>query len=404
MKNRRLCENKDIFIKNLRAVNERAEVEPDIIDLIEAYASLRLDQDNELRFYDNKIRFQSKELQQFLNKNSYFDHRVLNFLSSYFLEMDKRGLKCILNSYHLAHILGISRKKLDWLTNDRADHYVCFHTEKRDGAKREILAPKPYLKKVQRQILDELLHRVRLNAHAEGFRKKRSVVTNAVRHTDKAVVIKMDVEDFFPSIIFERVLGMFVALGYPRQTSLLVTRLVTHNGKLPTGAPTSPAISNIICRRMDKRFSRLGQKMEFGYSRYADDITVSSNNKKITRIVPFFKEIIKEEGFAVNEAKTRILRSGRRQKITGVVINKRPNIAREEIKRLRAVIYNCGHKDIKQEMIRWAKNEKKLANPYSYTLGQFRFSLLGRIGFVRMVNPEIGKKLFKQFDALLLNT
>jgi retron-type reverse transcriptase len=368
MNNRRLCENKEIFIKNLRAVNERAEVEPDIIDLVEAYARLRLDQDNELRFYDNKIRFENKKIQQFINKNSHFDNRVLNFLSSYFMEMDKRGLKCILNSCHLAHILGISRKKLDWLADDRAGHYVCFHTEKRDGAKREIFAPKPYLKRVQRQILDELLHRVRLNGHSEGFRKKRSVVTNAVRHIDKAVVIKMDVKGFFPSISFERVLGMFVTLGYPRQTSLLMTRLVTHNGKLPTGAPTSPAISNIICRRMDKRFSRLGQKMEFEYSRYADDITVSSNNKKITRMLPFFKEIVKEEGFAVNEAKTRILRSGRRQKITGIVVNKRPNIAREEIKRLRAVIHNCGHKDIRQEMVKWAKNEKKLANPHNYTI------------------------------------
>lgn len=404
MKKRRLCENKEIFIKNLRAVNERADVEPDIIDLVEAYARLRLDQDEELRFYDNQITFENKELQQLINKNSHFDYRVLNFLSSYFMEMDKRGLKCILNSYHLAHLFGVSRKKMDWLANDRAGHYVCFHTEKKDGAKREIFAPKSYLKKVQRQILDEVLYRVRLNGRAEGFRKKRSVVTNAARHTDKAVMIKMDVKDFFPSINFERVLGMFVTLGYPRRTSLLMTRLVTHNGKLPTGAPTSPAISNIICRRMDKRFSRLGQKMEFEYSRYADDITISGNNKKITRMIPFFKEIVKEEGFAVNEGKTRILRSGRRQKVTGIVVNKKPNIAREEIKRLRAVIHNCRHKNIKHEMIKWAKNEKKLANPNGYTLDQFKQSLSGRIGFVKMVNPEIGKKLFNQADELLLNT
>jgi RNA-directed DNA polymerase len=403
MDGRRLCENKEIFIKNLRAINERAEVEPDIVDLVEAYARLRLDQDNELCFYDNKIRTDNKELDQFLDKNRHFDHRVLNFLSSYFLEMKKRGLKCILNSSHLAHILRISCKKVNWLANDRADHYVCFHTKKRDGNNREILAPKPYLKKVQRQILDELLHRVRLNFRAEGFRKKRSVVTNAKRHIGKEVVIKMDVRDFFPSIIFERVLGMFVSLGYPRQTSLLLTRLVTHNGKLPIGAPTSPAISNIICRRMDKRFSKLGQKMEFEYSRYADDITISSNNKKITRMIPFFKEIVGEEGFVVNEAKMRILRSGRRQKITGIVVNKKPNIAREEIKKLRAVIYNCGHKDIKQEMIKWAKNEKKLANPHGYTLSEFKLSLLGRIGFVKMVNPGIGKRLLQQFHALSLN-
>ncbi|MBW1965639.1 MAG: hypothetical protein JRI40_10600 [Deltaproteobacteria bacterium] len=120
-------------------------------------------------------------------------------------------------------------------------------------------------------------------------------------------------------------------------------------------------------------------------------------------MIPFFKEIMGEEGFVVNEAKMRILRSGSRQKITGIVVNKKSNIAREEIKKLRAVIYNCGHKDIKQEMIKWARNEKKLANPYGYTLSQFKLSLLGRIGFVKMVNPGIGNKLLQQFDTLSLN-
>ncbi|MBW1965253.1 MAG: hypothetical protein JRI40_08605, partial [Deltaproteobacteria bacterium] len=123
MDDRRLCESKDVLIKNLRAINERAEVEPDIVDLVEAYARLQLDQDNELRFYDNKILINDKELEQFLDKNRHVDHRVLNFLASYFFEMKKRGLKCILNSSHLAHILRVPRKKVNWLANDRADHY-----------------------------------------------------------------------------------------------------------------------------------------------------------------------------------------------------------------------------------------------------------------------------------------
>lgn len=404
MENRCLCKNKEEFIKNLRIINERAEVEPELIDLIEAYARLRLDQDNEIAFYDNKTRIKGKELQEFLDKNRHLDHTALNFLASYYLEMRERGLKSIFNSPHLAHILKISSKKLNWLAKDRAKHYICFHTEKRNGQTREIFAPKPHLKEVQRQILDDLLQRVRLNSHAEGFRRKRSIVTNAKRHIGKEVVIKMDVKDFFPSITFERVLGMFISLGYPRQVSLLLTRLTTHNGRLPIGAPTSPAISNIISTRMDKRFSKLGEKMGFEYSRYADDITISSNKKNITKMIPFFKEIMGEEGFEVNEAKMRILRSGGRQKITGVVVNKKPNIVREEIKKLRAVIYNCRHKDIKQEMIKWAKKEKNLRNPYVYSPRAFKSSLLGRINFVRMVNPEIGKTLLEQVGTLSLTT
>ncbi len=402
MDDRYLCKNKEKFLKNLRFINQRAGVEPEIVDLIEAYARLRLDQDNKIRFYDNKIRSKDRELEEFLNKNRYLHHRVLNFLASYFLEMKKRRLRCIFNSSHLAHLLKISTKKLNWLANDTIDHYICFHTKKRDGSIREIFAPKSRLKEVQRQILDDLLQKVGLNSHAEGFRKKRSIATNAKRHIGKEIVIKMDVKDFFPSITFERVLGMFISLGYPRQVSLLLTRLATHNGRLPIGAPTSPAISNIICRRLDKRFSKLGEKMSFDYSRYADDITISSNNKGVNKMIPFFKEIMGDEGFEINESKMRILRSGGRQKVTGIVVNKKPNIDKREIRKLRAVIYNCRHKDLKQEVKKWAKKEKNTNN--AYTVSAFRSSLLGKISFVRMVNPKAGKKLLAQLGPLSQST
>lgn len=392
------CKNKREFIENLRRINQRAGVEPEIIDLIEAYARLRLDEDKEIRFWGNRIGINDKELEGFLHKNRHLDQRVLNFLASYFLEMKRRGLRCVFTPFHLAHLLKISIERLHWMANDKRNHYTSFPVKKRDGGVREIFAPKPYLKGVQRQILDDLLHRVRLNSHAEGFRRKRSVLTNAKRHIGKKVVIKMDVKDFFPSITFERVLGMFISLGYPRQVSLLLTRLVTHNGRLPIGAPTSPAISNIVCRRLDKRFSGLGEKAGFDYSRYADDITISSNNKGVNRMIPFFKEIMSEEGFETNETKLRILRSGGRQKITGIVVNKKPNLDKKEIRKLRAVLYNCGHRDLRQEVKRWAENEKGLNNPRSYSLREFRSSLRGKIHFVRMVNPEIGNRLLEQLD------
>ncbi|MFV9691299.1 MAG: reverse transcriptase family protein [Desulfobacteria bacterium] len=398
------CKDKAKFIKGLRFINERAGVEPDIVDLIEAYARLRLQQGDEVCFYDNKIGGNDKELEGFLEKNRHLDHRALNFLASYYLEMKKRGLRCIFNLSHLAHILSISPQKLNWLTNDRAGHYICFHINKRNGKKRDIFAPKSHLKDVQRRILDDLLQRVRLNPHAQGFREKRSIVTNARRHIGKEVVVKMDVKDFFPSIGFDRVFGMFISLGYPRKVSLELTKLATHNGRLPIGAPTSPAISNIICRRLDKRFSALGEKTGFEYSRYADDLAISSHDKKMTRMIPFYKEIMREEGFEVNEAKLKILRSGSRQKITGIVVNKKQNIDRKEIKRLRAVIWNCSHKDIRQEITMWARKTKKLKDPYGYTIDEFKSSLLGKINFVRMVNPEAGKKLLQQFEALSLTS
>jgi RNA-directed DNA polymerase len=400
MNDRYPCRNKGEFIENLRRINERAGVEPEIIDLIEAYAGLMLDEDKEVRFFDNRIRVKDRKLQEFLLKNRHLDQRALNFLASYYLEMKRRGLRCVFTKSHLAHLLTVSPERLHWLADDTRGHYTCFSVKKRDGGAREIFAPKPDLKMVQRQLLDDLLHRVRLNSHAEGFRKRRSILTNAKRHIGKNAVIKMDVKNFFPSITFARVLGMFVSLGYPRQVALLLTRLVTHKGRLPIGAPTSPAISNIVCRRLDRRFSRLGEKAGFDYSRYADDITISSNNKDVNNMIPFFKEILREEGFEVNEAKMRILRSGGRQKITGIVVNKKPNLDKNEIRKLRAVIYNCSHKDLRHEAKRWAEHEKCLNNPRSYSLREFQSSLRGKIHFVRMVNPETGKRLLEQLDPL----
>ncbi len=100
----------------------------------------------------------------------------------------------------------------------------------------------------------------------------------------------------------------------------------------------------------------------------------------------------------------KILRSGSRQKITGIVVNKKQNIDRKEIKRLRAVIWNCSHKDIRQEITMWARKTKKLKDPYGYTIDEFKSSLLGKINFVRMVNPEAGKKLLQQFETLSLTS
>jgi hypothetical protein len=126
MDHRYLCNNKEKFIKNLRLFNQRAEVEPEIVDLIEAYAGLRLDQGKEIRYYGNRISSKNKELQEFLDKNRHFDHRILNFLASYFLEMQKRSFRCVFTSSHPAHFLKISTKRLNWLTNDRIKHYTCF--------------------------------------------------------------------------------------------------------------------------------------------------------------------------------------------------------------------------------------------------------------------------------------
>ncbi|MCD4719839.1 MAG: reverse transcriptase family protein [Desulfobacula sp.] len=400
MDKKKSCGNKKQYLKNLRLINQRANVDPEIIDLIEAYARLRLDYDKEICFYSNKTSSDKLELNKMLAKNRHLDPRCLFFLKAYFIAMKNKGLTCLINSAHLAHLLNVSIDHLIWLSNDKSNQYTRFHIKKSSGAKREILAPKPKLKIVQRQILDNILQKIQLNSHAEGFRKKRSILTNAKRHIGKKVVIKMDVKNFFPSITFKRVLGLFIALGYPHQVSMTLTKLMTHDGKLPTGAPTSPAISNILSTKLDKRFANLGEKTDFDYSRYADDISISSNNRNITRMIPFFKKIVQEEGFEINEAKMRILRNGGRQKIAGIVVNQKLNIEKREIKKIRAVLFNCRNKDINQEIKKWAQKEKGLKASLFYTIDEFKSSMLGKINFIKMVNPQTGQNLLDQLNDL----
>ena len=396
------CNHKAAFLENLLQVNRQAGVAPEILDLIESYATLRISRNKELAFYSTTrpISDQDKELQTFLQKNSHIDQCALNFLSNYYLEMKASRLRCIFSNEHLAHILGTPLNKLRFLGQDNKGNYSRFNIPKNNGKARAILAPKLQLKQVQRKINDLILQRVPLNNKAEGFRKKRSIITNASHHLGQNIVIKIDLCDFFPSIGFERVLGMFLSLGYPRQVALLLSNLSTFNRVLPTGAPTSPAISNIIARKLDKRFVNLGTQKSFEYSRYADDIAISSSDENIVRMVPFFKMIIESEGFVVNEEKLRILRNSRRQKVTGIVVNQKPNIDRREVRKIRAVLHNCKNGNIQEQSWIWAEKEKNLNHPKAYTVNAFKKSLGARIHFIKMVNQEVGKNLLSEYKNI----
>ncbi|MBA3016053.1 MAG: reverse transcriptase family protein [Proteobacteria bacterium] len=402
-----LCTKQETYLNNLKTINTQAGVEPDLVDIIVAYARLRLERNLAITFYQEGIEKKTTKypsLRTIIDKNQEADPRALNFLAAYYLEMDRRNLLCIFNRQHLAVTLGVSISNLEKQASTASSKYSHFFAPKKSGGQREILAPHPELKALQRKILDSLLDKVPLNAHAEGFRRKRSIVTNAQRHPDKKIVIKIDIKDFFPSTTANRVFGMFAALGYPKNIAAILTDLTTYQGRLATGAPTSPAISNILCRRLDKRFARLGQANDFSYSRYADDLTISSNHPKVTTMIPFFRQIVSEEGYTVNEKKLRIMRSGSRQQVTGIVVNQKLNIPRHEIRKLRAVIHNCKQKSLKVEIHKWAKLEKNHPNPTLYTEDDFEKSLSAKIHFVKMVNPSAGTKLLVDFKSLGLRT
>ena len=300
--------------------------------------------------------------------------------------------------------------------DDRPRHYVCKWIKKRRGPDRLIESPKQQLKTVQRIILQDFLNRIPLHHAAHGFCRKRNPVSFTAGHVGQACCLRMDLKDFFPSIGSGRVRGMFGAFGMPPEVARCMAALTTtqthldvvsprrptgHRGQfsasrlylpahLPQGAPTSPAIANIMAYRLDARLSGLAAAANVHYTRYADDLLFSGDRlfgRQATKFAATVGAIVLEQGFQVNHHKTKIQFASQRQTATGIVLNQRPNINRRDYDRLKAVLFNC----VKHGPA--SQNRDRLAN--------FKQHLSGRINWVAQVNPARAKKLevlLKQID------
>jgi RNA-directed DNA polymerase len=284
----------------------------------------------------------------------------------------------------LARWLDLSVAELMWFADPRGlerlpagaealRHYRYSWVSKPSGGVRLLEAPKPRMKRLGRRILHELLDRVPAHDAAHGFRAGRSVVTHASNHTGTSIVVRIDLADFFLSVRAAQVRAIFAAMGYPSEVAWLLTALTTNiapshgpppppgtspdfirslrrvemlarTRHLPQGAPTSPALANLAAYGLDVRLTAAAHAAAARYSRYADDLVFSGDAsfaRSAMRFVRLVEKIARDEGFIVNRAKTRLLRVGARQTVTGVVVNERPTLARAEAKLLEAILYNC---------------------------------------------------------------
>jgi RNA-directed DNA polymerase len=267
----------------------------------------------------------------------------------------------------MAAAMGIKIGELRFLAYDRkvakVDHYVRFSIRKKTGGLREISAPMPRLKRAQYWIMANILNPLEAHDAAHGFRAKRSILTNARPHVGRRTVINMDLKDFFPTISYGRVKGFFVNLGYPEKVAAPMALICTDaerdkveidgriwsvargNRRLPQGAPTSPAIANIIANRLDRRMIGAARKHGFTYTRYADDMTFSGDaepsSTAVSRLMWQLGKIAEAEGFTFNAKKTRVMGAGARQDVTGLVVNAKPAVAREERRRFRAWLHHA---------------------------------------------------------------
>ncbi|MCB9652558.1 MAG: RNA-directed DNA polymerase [Deltaproteobacteria bacterium] len=241
----------------------------------------------------------------------------------------------------------------------RRSHYVRFYLPKKTGGTRLISAPKPKLKWIQHWILRHVLEPLKAEDVAHGFVKARSIVSNASAHVGQDIVINVDLKDFFPTLTYRRVWGFFRKLGYSGHVATIFALLTTEpavdeleldgsryfvaTGErfLPQGAPTSPALTNVICRKMDRRLAGLARTFGLTYTRYADDFTFSGPGEtNVGRFFGALTRVVTEEGFSIHPGKTRIFRRGRRQEVTGLVVNSgKPTVPRATLRRFRALLF-----------------------------------------------------------------
>ncbi len=325
--------------------------------------------------------------------------------------LEARGLPVLASPADVARAIGIPVPRLRWLAY-HADagrgHYAQFEVPKRSGGVRLLAAPMPELAKAQRWILESILSKLAVEEPAHGFVPERSTVTNARAHRGQDLVVNLDLEAFFPTIIFPRVRGFFASLGYSKAAATVLALLCTeaprrdveYAGKpvrvavgpraLPQGACTSPAISNQIARTLDRRLSGLCQKAGWSYTRYADDLTFSAppgKREDIGRFLAKVRHIVEDEGFAINEKKGRVQRAGGRQTVTGIVVNNHKlRLPREELRRMRALLHNA--------------KKTGLAEQNKEGIPHFEAHVRGKIAYVAMIDREKGAELLRKLEAL----
>jgi hypothetical protein len=269
--------------------------------------------------------------------------------------------------------------------------------------------PKPRLKGLQRRILAGILDAIPVHAAVHGFVKQRSIVSFAAPHAGKAVVLRLDLQDFFPGFPAARVQALFRTLGYPvavadrlggictnavprgvwsvRPPQIAApewqqARMLYARPHLPQGSPASPALANLTAYRLDCRLTGLAKSAGAGYTRYADDLAFSGGEefaRAVGRFSAHAAAVALEEGFSVNHHKTRIMRQGVRQELAGVVVNQHVNLRRRDLELLEAILTNC---------VRLGPESQNRES-----LPDFRAHLEGRVGFVEMVNAERGRRL-----------
>lgn len=277
--------------------------------------------------------------------------------------------------------IGINKGYLSILSKNHDRCYQSFYLGKKSGVRRIIDAPNSELKAIQRWILRNILEHQSVNRCVHGFRVKHGIKTNARRHLGKRFIMCLDIKDFFPSIKRVHVFSIFHDIFNDENTADVLSNLCTYKERLPQGGVTSPALSNIVLNKADDKILEICSKRRVNYTRYADDLAFSANDFNLLRkLKPEIEKVLSNDGFELNEKKTRFLTGKSRMLVTGLVLNSgKLTVGRSRKREIRAALFNHIVK----------RDEKINVN-----------KLVGTLAFIRDIEPDFYKKFLRYRSRL----
>ncbi len=326
----------------------------------------------------------------------------------YIDNLKSKNLPIIFSLNHFSLLIGMELSQVINIIENRNNHYSYYLIKKKKGGFRRIVAPYKDLKFLQSWIKENILDKIDASQQATGFIKGKSILHNAKNHENSNVILNLDLSNFFETITEKRVYGIFSSLGYSKNLAVEFAKICTaqmskekydelppekqeyfkeiyqlKDSVLVQGAPTSPNLSNLVCRRLDLRLSKLGNKLGINYSRYADDITFSGNENNLPNI-KILKKIIEDENFKINWNKVGKYKKGQRQIVTGLLVDGKVRVPKNFKKEIYRHLHFCSKYGAFSHFQRICPDK-----------GYRKEWLLGKIYFLFGIEPEEAKKMLK---------
>ena len=320
-----------------------------------------------------------QETEQIIREKCEQNHKSDKYTDKYVAyakQLFDKGLPIIVSPHHLSMLIGLDHGYVCTMANVKGKFYRNFKILKSNGKERTISEPLPDLKHVQHWILSNILEKCPVSKYAKAFIKKKTLKSNARFHRAQAVVVSLDIKDFFPSISFYDVFNIFKEMGYSEAVSRFLANLCSYRKSLPQGAPTSPYLSNLRMVRFDSEVEEYIQNKQIRYTRYADDLTFSGDFD-VSKLINDISTMLYRHGFKMNGKKTRVAHQNTRQEVTGIVVNSHMQIQRQKRKAIRQQVYYIQRFGLDSHL--------------SYiheTRSHYLNHLLGQINYALFINPK----------------